>query len=473
MKAVMTMLSESEIEKIHESSLDILEKVGVKVASDKVRRMLVQFGCREEGEIIRMPRDRVMEAIRMAPNSFTLAARDPGKSLRLPAGEFPYSSTGGYAPFVHDLETGKSRKSTGNDLRDFCVVADYLDCLDYFWPIVMPTDQEPAMEEYAGLDIAFRNITKHIQMTSSTEKTSLWHIRLASLVAGGEDKLRKAPLFSAVASPNTPLSLEKDVVESMAVLAAAGVPLAPMNVPLGGTTAPITLAGTLAVGNAEQLATLVVVKSANQDAPMIYSSDMGIADMRTGAVNYNSVEYPLLCSAAAQLTDFYGMPGLVSHGSSEERPYDLASMERSVSRVVMSLMTRTDCSAWMGSEDNCLGGSLTGFLMDAEILTRAKGYLKEYHVDDDAVGLPAIAEAGPGGNFLVSQHTMDHLRQEIWTYRPEQSVVLNRDLSGDYKDIARESVREILKKHQPVRLSADMEKEMDKLMSEAHQDICS
>ena len=137
------------------------------------------------------------------------------------------------------------------------VVADYLDARP-LRPLAMPTDGPPPLEELSALDISLRHTRKHIQCSCSAEKTARWQVRLAAAVAGGEEKLRQNPIFSAVASPVSPLTFEKDTVEAMVVLAEAGIPVVPMNMALGGTTAPATMAGILVMANAEELATLVI-----------------------------------------------------------------------------------------------------------------------------------------------------------------------------------------------------------------------
>ncbi len=471
MRAYLTMLSPGEIEKIHQTTLDVLEKVGVKVTSPWVAEALAKAGAKLEGELLRFPRAMVEDLLGLAVAEFTLAARNPAKSLALPAGEFPYSSTAGYGPFVLDRQTGEKRKSTSEDLREFCVIADYLDCVDLFWPTVMPTEEAPDLEEYLALDVAFRHVTKHIQTTSSTGKNAAWHVRLASLVAGGEDKLRARPLFSAVASPNTPLAIEKDVAEATYTLAKAGVPLAPMNVPMAGTTSPVTLAGTMVVCNAEELTSYIIAKVANQGATMLYSTDMGAADMRTGVFHYDSLDYPKFGPAAAQIAGRYRLPGLVAHGSCETMPYDLVSLERNVYRTLVSLASRTDASAWMGGFEACLGGTITGLLTDAEVLAHVKGFIRQHQVDEESLAYDVIAQVGPQGNFLTSEHTLRHLRQELWTLRPEDNLVLDHKLTEDFLENARQTAARILAEHQPTPLDEVMEKEMDKLRQEARRDI--
>lgn len=469
MKAVFGFLSNDEIERIDQATLTVLEKTGIKVESESVRQLLAQHGARVGGNIVRLPREMVREAIEQVRREFTLAARDPSYSLAIPPAN-PLNTTSGYAPFVHDLETDEKRSSTGRDLRDFAVLADYLDCVTFFWPLAMPTDGPPPLEELSALDISLRNIRKHVQCSCSVGKTAGWQVRLAAAVAGGEKELRENPIFSAVSSPVSPLTFEKDAVEAMVVLAEAGIPVVPMNMALGGTTAPATIAGILVTANAEELATLVILKCAHPGAAMVYASDSGPADMRTGEVNYHAPEYPLTGAALVQMARYYGLPSMVAHGSSEEMPVDLSSFERSMLRVLLSQATRTDLSSWMGSRESSISGSLAGLVMDAEIYEHAAAYLRRFSADETTLAVEVIDEIGPAGHFLSHKHTVRHFRKELWTGRLGDSLILNSGEST-YASRAKEKVKEILDQHRVPPLDEDVLKEMDALMNEARRDI--
>jgi len=474
MRTMMSFLVEEEVEKIHEASMQVLENTGVKIGSEKVRKMLVKKGAKAEGSIVKLPKPLVKQAIKLINKEILLAARDPGCDLILPAGQFPFNATSGFSPFVKDLETGVTRNSTGQDLKEFAVLCDALEKVSFFWPIVFPTDEAPLLEELCALDISLRNIRKHVQCSCSSELTAKWQIRLAGVVAGGADNLRKRPIFSAVASPISPLFFEKNVAEAMVVLAEAGIPVVPMTMSLTGTTAPATLAGTITLANAEELASLVIVKCANPDAPMIYATDAAPLDLRTGIVNYTAPEYPLLAAGCAQMARYYGLPGMVAHDASEERPFEhVSGFERGVLKVVISLMTRTDLSSWIGSLDNCLNASLIDVLLDTEACDRAFAYLRSFEVNDETLALKVIDEAGPGGHFLAHKHTLKHFRKELCTQKLQDSFIFNESPGEDYYQRAKQRVKIILAEHSVPAPEQVVLQEMDQVMDKARQDIGS
>ena len=471
MRGVLTFLSEEEVGWIHEASLRILKETGIKALSEKVRRLLGENGADVNGDIVKIPGSLVEEAIKKVPERITLCAREPKCDLKLPAGEFPFLATSGFSPFVDDLETGKRRKPTRSDLRDFAVVSDYLNTVDFFWPTIIPGEIAPPLQELYALAISFENNRKHIQCSCVTEKTALWQIRLATAIAGGEEELKKRPLFSTIHCPVAPLTFEKDSSEAMVVLAKAGIPTAPMTMVLAATTAPVTIAGTIAVANAEELAALVIVECANPGAPMIYTSEAAPANMKTGEINYKAPEYPLICAGVAQMARFYKIPDLVSDISLEEAPFDPLSFERNVLKVAMSFMGRTDISPWLGSRDLALSASLDQLVLDAEVCEHARAYLRRFELNGDTLALDVIHKVGAGGHFLGERHTVEHFKKEIWNRTLADTFVLDPMSKGSFSERAKAKVKEILSTHKAPPIKEAVHKKMEQILKDAEKDI--
>ena len=472
MKAILNFLTEDEIERIHEASLRILKETGVKIHSEKVRRLLAENGAEVSDTIVKIPNSLIEEAIKRAPEGITLSARDPNCDLKIPSNDFPFLATSGFSPFVTtNLETGERRKSTSSDLKDFAIISDYLDTVDYFSTIVIPGELPSQLQELHALAISLRNNRKHIQCSCVTEKTAQWQIRLASAIVGGEEELRKRPIFSTIHCPVAPLTFERDSSEAMVMLARAGIPTAPMTMVLATTTAPATMAGTLAVGNAEELASLAIVECANPGAPMIYASEAAPANMKTGQINYKAPEYPLICAGAAQMARFYKIPSLVADVSLEEVASGLPSFERNVLRVAMSFMSRTDLSAWLGSRDLALSASLDQLVLDAEACEHARAYLRRFEMNNDSLAFDIIHKVGPGGHFLGEKHTIEHFRREIWSRELSDTFILNPETKGSFVEKARAKVKEILSAYRVPLTKEDVHKEMEQILRNAEKDI--
>jgi len=472
MKAILNFLSEDEIERIHDASLRILKETGVKVHSEKVRRLLAENGAEVTDTIVKIPSSLVEEAITRAPEEITLCAREPKCDCKIPPKDFPLLGTTGYAPFVTtNLETGERRKSTSSDLRDFAIVADYLDTVDISGTVVIPNDIPPPLQELHALAIALENNRKHIRCSCATEKMAKWEIRLASAIVGGEEELRKRPIIRPLQCTIAPLTFERDLSEAMVMVAKAGIPTASMTMVLAATTAPATMAGTLAVANAEELASLVIVECANPGAPMIYTSEAAPANLKTGYIGYHAPEFPLLSAGFAQMARFYKIPSQVSDVSPEEVPSDLLSFERNVLRVAMGLMSHTDFCSCPGSRDLALSASLEQMILDAEVCEHARAYLRSFEANDDTLAFDVIHKVGPGGHFLGEKHTIEHFKREIWSRELSDTFILDPAAKGSFLERAKAKVKEILSTHTPPPIKEDVHKEMEQILRDAGKDI--
>ena len=472
MKAILNSLSQDEVERIHEASLRILKETGVKVLSEKVRKLLAENGAKVDGAIVKIPGSLVEGAIKKTPKEMTLCAREPKCDLKLPSSEFRFLSTTGFSPFITtNLETGERRKSTSSDVKDFAVVGDYLDTVDFFWPSVLPGEVSPPLQELYSLAIAFENNRKHIQCSCVTEKTAKWQIRLATAIVGSEQELRKRPIFSTINCPIAPLTFEEGASEAMVTLAKAGIPTAPMTMVLSATTAPATLAGTLAMGNAEELASLVIVECANPGALMIYTSEAAPANMKTGEINYNAPQYLVISAAGAQMARFYKIPSLAADVFLGEAPSDILSFERNVLRAAMWFMCKSDLSPSLGCRDLAMSASLDQVILDCEACEHARAYLRRFQLNDDSLALDLIHEVGPGGHFLGEKHTVEHFKQEIWSRELSDTFILDPAAKGSFVERARAKVKEILTTHIPPPVEESVHKEMEQILRDAKKDI--
>jgi len=476
MKATLSFLSPDEIERVHEASLQILKGTGVKVYSEKVRELLADNGAEITDGLVKIPASLVEKALKEAPREFILGARDPQCDLPLPLSrDSAYLSTGGFDPFVRDLESGEKRYATAADLRDFALLSDYLDIIDYFWPIVIPNDLPAPLQILHSLAISLENNRKHVQCDSTNEKTAKWQIELASAIAGDKEKLKVRPLFSTINCPVAPLSFEKGSSEAMCTLAGAGVPIAPMTMVLAGTSGPATMAGTLAVANAEELASLVIVECANPGAPMIYCAEIAPADMRSGVINYDAPEYPLLITGCTQMAKFYGLPSRdcpTRNDLSQETSSESSSIE-SLLEIPLELMSRADLAGSVGEVegDVALTASLAQLVLDCEAHAHGRAYLRSFELSDDTLALDVVKQVGPGGNFLGERHTVDHFRREFFSRKPSEPFILDPESKGSLMDRAKAKVREILSTHQPLPIEETLRSEMMRILREAEKDL--
>ena len=466
----LIVLTDKELEDIHETSLRILHKIGTKILSKKVQNLLSENGAEVDSarSIVKIPSSLVEEAVQKAPKKMVLAGRNPKFDLKLPSKEFTFIATSGYSSFIRDLESGEKRMTKASDLIDFAILSDYLDQVDFFWPIVVPTELPPPVQTIHGLAISFEHTAKHVQHEALTEKQAKWQIKLAAAIVGDEKKLRKRPIFSSVNCPVSPLVFEEGSSEAMVELAKAGIPVVPMSMALCGSTAPATIAGTLTIVNTENLAALVILECANPGAPMIYCGESTSADMMTGDINYKAPELPLIAAGTAQMARFYRLPVYATQCGLDETPQDLEALLEGSKWLALSHLSHGDISGGLGSLENAESSALEQVILDVEAWVHARAFLRRFSVDEDTLGFDAISKAGPGGNFLGLKHTLNHFQKEIWL-KKDTTILPSTD--GSIVERAKGKVREILSTHVPPRLEEDIRREMNQILRQSEKDI--
>ena len=183
-------LSEDDISHIHDTSMRVFEEVGFQVNSEKALSFFRDAGAKIEGNIVRLPRQTVMDLIDRAPSEVTLYGRKPEHNLNLGSTRV-YAGTGGTALNIIDTQSGERRPATLNDLKHIAKLVDCLENIHFFllptYPNDVPLENVDVNRFFAGLD----NTSKHIMGGVYTQDGIERVILMAETVAGSADKLHQ------------------------------------------------------------------------------------------------------------------------------------------------------------------------------------------------------------------------------------------------------------------------------------------
>lgn len=211
--ARLKFFDRDEEELVHAQSLKCLEKIGVMVKSPAVLKMLGKAGASidEKRLVAKIPESMVREALKKAPKKIPLGARDPKHEKEIPVASYPLLATTGLAVYTRDISTGEKRPTTNKDLANFSVIADAMNGVDICWTTATASDVPQEALAVESLWTVLQNNTKHIHVVPATHgaEDARKQVELASLVAGGEDKLRKKSLFSVISCSIAPLAFER------------------------------------------------------------------------------------------------------------------------------------------------------------------------------------------------------------------------------------------------------------------------
>jgi trimethylamine--corrinoid protein Co-methyltransferase len=471
--AQISILSKNDIDLVHQKTLSILEDPGVRVNSEKALAVLEQGGAKVDRRTMRasIPESLVKETVRSLPKTVKLCARNPRQDMVAPRVGPPYMATNGTAVYMTDLASGERRTTIGNDLRDFMVLCDAMEPLDYVWPIVTAHDAPDRTHALSELTISLLNTTKHVQGEAVSAEEARGEIEVGTALAGGVDELAKRPLFSVIQCPICPLEFEKGSVEAVMEFARAGVPVVSMSMALCGLTSPVTLAATIAIVNAENLASFAISQMTKKGAPVVYSSESTAPNMMTGEIHYGAVEETLIAAAVAQMAKHYGavtMVGGFGVGLGGESPGIYLDPGELVFTSMTSL-AMTDFASGIGGLDQAKGASLEQIVIDCDLWEEIRELRREVALDEQRFALDLIRTVGPGGNFLKEAHTARNLRKELFMPNQEKASLyagyrLDRDMRSTVQNASKRA-REIIASHRPEEVDRDVRSKVDKILT--------
>ena len=458
-------LTPHQVEQIHETSLNILSQVGIEFRYPPALDVFKKAGAKIEGERVYLSPQLVESQIKNAPARFTLHARNPENDVVIGGDNIAFVPGYG-APFVTDLEKGR-REGTLLDFENFVKLTSASPNQDIcsgmvIEPTDVPADRRHAEMIYAALKYA----DKPIMGSAMGDKCARDSVHMASILFGSAEELAEKPRLIGLLTSLTPLTYDDRMLGAVMEYAKAGQPQLISSLGIAGATSPATMAGTLALQNAEVLAGLVLTQLVRPGTPVIFAGASTSAEMRSGALSIGSPEMALNTAATAQMARYYNLPSRSGGAVSDSKSPDAQAAYESMMSLLMAQVSGINFvlhAAGILDTYNCM--SYEKFIIDDEMCGLVKRIKKGFKVNNDTLGLNAIREAGPGGHFLDKDHTLAHFRGEL--YQPNFSN--HDDFDGWCAKGSPQSVEAANKKYQEMlesyvvpKLSADVDKDLRK-----------
>ena len=467
-KLRLEILTPQEVKKIHDATLWIIEKVGVRFPSKLALEIWAAHGAEVDSEkmVVRAKAGLIEKALKTCPPVYSLAARDPQQDLMLD-GNHVFVGTDGCGVEVIDIKTGMRRTSCLQDVRDISRIADATEEVAFHWVPVSAQDMPAETRGLHEVKAIWENSTKHVQTESIyNQREAHAAIEMAALIVGGKNQLRERPVLSLMQCSASPLGHDGGSLEAALVAAEYGLPTGFMTMAANLTTGPATLAGNLAVGNAEVIAGTALIQLAYPGAPVFYAAAQTASDLRSGAYTGGGPEDFLYGAASNVLADFYNIPlSMGSFATGAKEPNWQAGIENSLSTFMASIVM-SDMLLGVGFLHGSRIWSFAEMMMDCEIFSIIHKTMQGIVVDDETLALDTIAAVGPGGNFLSQKHTLKHMRElflpQFMDRRPFNEWEKKKD---DGRDWALAKARKRLETHQPDPLEESICAEMAKIIS--------
>ncbi|MGM0688658.1 MAG: trimethylamine methyltransferase family protein [Bacillota bacterium] len=468
----LNIMTEDQLERLHNSTLYILERVGVKVFEPESLSLLSAAGAKVAGNLAKIPAWMVQEALQTAPKVVSLTARDDSKVMILEKGHIYYGS-GSEVPFTIDLESGERRKVLRTDVCNSSRLTDTLDNIDFVMSLGLISDVPVDTSDLYQFEAMLTNTTKPVLFTCYNRRNLESIISMAALAAGGKERLRDKPGLALYAEPTSPLVHSREALEKLLTCAEERIPLIYATTPMLGATGPVTAGGAVVVANAEILSGLVIHQLKARGAPFIHGGGIPPMHMGTSICSYGGPERDRGCIALVRLSQYYGLPSFTTAGCTDAHTFDQqAGMEAGFNLVVAGL-AGGNLIHNLGYMGVGMTSCLEHLLLCNEAVGAVKNLLCGIEVDEEYLALDLIEKVGPGGHYLAEEHTMSHFRKEL--YFPK---VLNRKNYDAWKaeggktfgQSANEYIKTILGSEHSAVLPLEIEKEIRKIIIDRDQE---
>lgn len=469
------ILDDDRVSRIHNVSLEILERIGVVVPHEEILSRFADSGAKVDmdNQRVRIPAELVIKSLEQVGKKFTIYGRDVTLKAEFGCGKRNYNSTAGEASWIDEVGAER-RYATIEDVKTACRLADALECINIAGAMADP--HEIAVE-YRCVEVAaqmIRNTTKPITFWFHDRASAKFLVEMIIALRGDEKTAAEYPLCYPLLEPISPLRFAFNGIDLLFETARLNLP-----VPIGpmaqmGLSAPATVAGTMAQENAEILAGICITQLIRPGMPVCYGGIPHAFDMATTQLIFSGPEEAIFGVAMTQMGKSYGLPVYINVGLTDsKRPDAQAGLEVGTT-LMLGAAAGADIFGHMGISGVDQASSLDMLLMQNEAISYVESVMRELDFSDEAFGLDVIEQVGPGGTFIDQVHTAQHFRRELWF--PE---LLDRNyyqawLDGGARTMeerCRERKHQLLKDHVVEPVSSELDRALDEIAAAARRQL--
>ncbi|MDY6834784.1 MAG: trimethylamine methyltransferase family protein [Chloroflexota bacterium] len=411
----LKVLNREQALAIHTAALEILETTGFKMEHPAVLQMLADIGCKVyDKDWIRMPSYLAEEAIRSAPRQVVLYDQKGNRTMPMADGNSFYG-TGSDAIFTLDLKSGKRRKAVLKDVGTFATLVDALENISFCMSMGNPEDvtiQDIYVHAFAEM---VKNTNKPIVFIADSVRDMSKIYDIACTIAGSEEEFQAKPFLLNYSEAISPLRFPENIVGKIIFCAEKKIPICLPSGSNAGGGAPVTLAGAMALGIAENLIGLVIHQLTAKGSPFLFGPNVSVLDMKSTVVSYGCPEWSLTQAALADMRDeIYGLPIWAFAGASDSKVVDAQAGAEAMFSIMSAMLSRANLIHDVGFLEFGSTSSLEMVTMANELVAMSRFFAEGIPVNENTLALEVIervAKGGPGSIFLIDDHTFDNFME--------------------------------------------------------------
>ncbi len=440
-------LTEDQICLLHEASLEIMARTGMRFHHQEAIELFKKAGATIiDGNLVRIQPHLVDWALRAAPKNITIFDQTGRRAMAL-GGYRTYFGPGSDCSYIYDLDTGVRRLALLDDVVQAVRLVDSLPCYDFMMSMFMPSDVSEDAYEREQMAVMLQESTKPIVFVGIEASSTVYATDMACAVAGGLEALERYPFVINYVNAVSAFQHNEQSVSRLLYAAERNLPTIYSPSKSRGTMAPMTVAASLAVGNAGHLGGLVLSQLKREGSPYIRAEPGGGGmDMRSMVSLYAAPDSGPFCW---DLAHHYGIPTFGIGGCSDSKVFDAQAASEAALTLFDNALNGVNLVHDVGYLDCATTGSLEFLLYCDELIGWLRRYLRKLEISEDTLALDLIHEIGPDGNFVETRHTLQHVRDDWVPRLMDRNNYLRWQSQGGttVQQRANHEVREVLANH--------------------------
>ncbi len=467
------LIDSTGIQRIHHESMRILRDLGIDMYDAEVRAILQKHGAKVVGDTVFFDEALVMKYIGMAPSQFTQLARNPANNVVIGGKQAVYAPVYG-PPFVIDLDRGR-REAKLEDFHNFVKMTYMTPYLHHSGGTVVEPTDAPVATRHLDMLLAHIKYSDKAFMGSVTDPINAADSVAIAEIVFGKEKIRETTGLLSLINVSSPRRYDDRMLGDILVYAKARQAMLITPFLMSGAMSPVSVAGTLALQNAEALAGIVLVQMINPGTPVVYGSFMTNIDLQSGAPVFGSPESQWALFAGRQMADFYKLPFRTGGTFSSSKIADAQAGYESIQVMLPTVLAQVNfvlhAAGWL---ENGLTAGYEKFVIDCDLLGMYHTWAKGLDLSDEAFAFDAMQEVPPGGHFLGTQHTMRHFRtafyrSDIFDYNSAEQWEINGALDTNQR--ANKKWKQMLKEYEPPALDTALETELTTFIQQRKREL--
>lgn len=464
------VLSDDEVKKIDNASMEILSEIGVKIKSRNILLILEEKGLDVDYDsyIVKFDPVIVRKAIKDTPEEIEIFSRDRSYSFKLGTGNETRTASGAAGVFTYNYKEHSRKPTTKKEVGIYAKLSHYLSDIDLVFPECTPQDVPSESTILHGVDAVLNNTTKPIMFSTEKDVEVEAIIEMLKIVMDSE-KINVKPIGICEISPSSPLNWIPETINGFINVAKEGFPCLILPGPLSGATAPYSICGTVIQKNCEILSGVVIAQLFNKGTPLLYYSGAGVIDMKTGIALLGTPESYLVNIASTQIARYYKIPTHNCTPCSDANNLDEQLGFDNMLSYISGFLSNTDLLVNAGMFSTGETTSFEQLIIDNEMINMVRRYIRGIEVNKESMTLDSIKRIGPGGSYLADELTIKNLRSTEFS---QGNILVRKKYERWLKDggksiveNAEKEIKRILKNEEDVSLEENKREKIGRVIS--------